>query len=108
MANCSLCCVLCLFLYHIDNPSEEVQLAAVKINGSAIRHIVNKGIVPSEEVQLAAVAEDGTAIKYIIAKGIVPSEEVQIAAVAKDAYAILFIDKPTEKVKELHKKLWGK
>jgi len=39
----------------IDNPSEEVQLAAVKKDPYLIRYIDN----PSEKVQLAAVKENG-------------------------------------------------
>ena len=91
---------------YIDNPSEEIQLAAVKNYGRAIMYIVDNGIVPSEEVQLAAITENGDAIKYIIKKGIVPSEELQLAAVTSSRYAIEHIDNPSEKVKELHKKLW--
>ena len=45
----------------IDNPSEEVQLAAVKMFGSSIKHIQN----PSERVQLAAVKKFGNSIQYI-------------------------------------------
>ena len=62
-------------MLHIDNPSEKVQLAAVKEDGYAIEFISN----PSE--QLAAVNEEGYNIKYIVDKGIVPSEEVQLVAV---------------------------
>ena len=43
---------------HIENPSEPVQLAAVKANGCAIRWILKNGIVPSITVQRAAVIED--------------------------------------------------
>ena len=45
----------------IPNPSEEVQLEAVKQYSYAIQYIPN----PSEEVQLVAVKQDGSAIKYI-------------------------------------------
>ena len=55
----------------IDNPSEEVQLAAVKKFGSSIKHIQN------------------------------PSEKVQLAAVKQNPYSIEFIQNPTEKVKQL-------
>jgi hypothetical protein len=75
---------------YIDNPSEEVQLAAVKQDGNAIYHIDN----PSEEVQLAAVKQDGIAIKHIDN----PSEEVQLAAVKQDGLAIRYIDNPSEEV----------
>ena len=118
---------------YIDNPSEEVQIAAVTQDGHAIKHIldkditpsevvqlaavtqhgyaiggiIDKGIIPSEEVQIAAVKNRGGAIEYIIAKGIDPSEEVQLAAVTNTRYAITLIKNPSEKVKALHKKLWG-
>jgi hypothetical protein len=45
----------------IDNPSEEVQLAAVKENGYSIQFIQN----PSERVQLAAVKQFVGSIQYI-------------------------------------------
>ena len=59
-------------LQYIENPSEEVQLAAVSQDGWAIQYIKN----PSEEVQLAAVNQNGDAIQYI--KNL--SEEVQLAS----------------------------
>jgi len=43
------------------NPSEAVQMAAVKKNGYAIEYIKN----PSEAVQLAAVKQNGYAIQFI-------------------------------------------
>jgi hypothetical protein len=55
-----------------QNPSEQVQMAAVSESGRAIEHIKN----PSEQVQMAAVSESGWAIEYI--KN--PSEQVQMAA----------------------------
>ena len=45
----------------IENPSVEVQLAAVRQNGCSIMHIDN----PPLEVQLAAVQRNGRAIYYI-------------------------------------------
>jgi len=77
-----------------ENPSEQVQLAAVQQNGNAIEYIDN----PSEAVQLAAVQQNGNAIKYIIRKGIIPSERVQLAAVQQDWFAIEYIDNPSEEV----------
>ena len=87
----------------IDDPSEAVQLAAVKENAFAIEYIIKKGITPSEAVQLAAVQNDVEAFEYIDN----PSEEVQLAAVQKDGEAIEYIDNPSEKVKALHMKLYG-
>ena len=61
------------FFKYIENPSIELQLAAVQQNGSAIQYIEN----PSEEVQLAAVQQNPHSIQYISN----PSIEVQLAAV---------------------------
>jgi hypothetical protein len=84
----------------IENPSEEIQLAAIKENGLAIRYIQN----PSEEVQLVAVKKYGTTIQYIQN----PSEEVQLAAVKQDGYAIQFIENPSEKVQLAAVKNYGR
>jgi len=80
----------------IKNPSEAVQLAAVKQDGYAIQYINN----PSEEMQLAAVNQDGSAIDYIEN----PSEEMQLAAVNQDGHAIKYIKNPSEAVKKLANK----
>ena len=64
-------------LQYIDDPSEEVQMVAVKKNGYAIMHIDD------------------------------PSEEVQMVAVQKSVKAIEYIKNPTRKAKELYKKLMG-
>ena len=74
----------------LKNPSEKVQLAAVKEDGCAIQYIKN----PSEEVQLAAVNKHGYAIQYIEN----PSEAVQLAAVNQDGWAIQYIENPSEEV----------
>ena len=67
-------------MQYIKNPSEAVQLEAVKNNGDAIEFIIKKGINPSEAVQLEAVKKNGTFIKYIIEAGIDPSEKVKALA----------------------------
>ena len=74
--------------------TEEYNLSAVTQDGYAIRDIKN----PSEQVQLAAVKQNGLAIEWIIKKGITPSEQVQLAAVTQSKYALLFIKKPYEQV----------
>jgi len=79
-------------------PSKEVQLAAVKRWGGAIEYILKSGIKLSEEVQLAAVKENGNIIKHILESGIKPSEEVQLAAVRESGEAIRYIDNPIEEV----------
>jgi len=76
---------------YIENPSEQVKLAAVKQNGNAINAIKN----PSEDIQLAAVKQYGISINYI--KN--PSEDVKLAAVKKDGLAIMYIKNPSEQVK---------
>jgi hypothetical protein len=75
---------------YINDPSEQVQLAAVNDYGYAIKYIKN----PSEQVQLAAVKDNGNLIKYI--KN--PSEQVQLAAVNDYGYAIKYIKTPSEQV----------
>jgi hypothetical protein len=66
------------YIKFINNPSEKVQLAAVRNNEDALRFI-NK---PSEQVQLVAVSQNKTAIDYI--------------------------SNPPEKVRQLYKQLYGK
>jgi len=60
---------------HIKNPTEAVQLAAVKIDAQLIRHIKN----PSEAVQLKAVRGHLYAIRYIKT----PTKTVKIEAEAR-------------------------
>ena len=74
----------------INDMSEEVQLAAVKGYGDAIRFIKN----PSPEVQLAAVKQDAYAIQFI--KN--PSQEVQLAAVSQSGQAIEYIKNPSHEL----------
>jgi hypothetical protein len=71
----------------IKNPSKEVQLASVKNNGYSIEYIEN----PSEEVQLSAVLRSPYSIEHIIEKGIIPSEQVQLAAVKENLNAFNII-----------------
>lgn len=59
---------------YINNPSEKVQLAAIKDPYSIYMYYIKN---PSEEVKLAVVKQDGYTIRYIIN----PSETVQIKAV---------------------------
>jgi len=90
----------------IQNPSENVQLEAVKKYGYAIKYIIEKGIVPSEDVQLTAVKQDGNAIQYIKK----PSENVQMESIKQtaDAYACMVRHNilPSKKVTELYHKLY--
>jgi prephenate dehydratase len=73
-----------------QNPSPEVQMAAVQQNGWAIRFINN----PPPKVQMAAVQQYGEAIHYI--KN--PSPEVQMAAVQSAGKAIQDIKNPSHEV----------
>lgn len=78
----------------INNPSEAVQLEAVKKDGWVIRYIKN----PSERVQLASVSQDHGGLDFIIHKGIIPSELVQLAAVRQNGAEIRWIKNPSEAV----------
>ena len=73
-----------------NNPSEQVQLEAVKQKGWAIKYIKN----PSEQVQMEAVKQDGWAIQYIQN----PTEQVQMEAVKQEGWAIQFIKNPSEEL----------
>jgi len=80
----------------IETRPEEEHLVAVKQGG--FRHINN----PSEAVQLAAVKQNGWVIMYI--KN--PSEKIQLAAVKESKWALQHIKTPSEKVKAVHTALW--
>ncbi len=75
---------------HIQNPSEEVQIASVDISAYSIKSIKN----PTEKVQLVVIEEDANFIEYITS----PSEKVQLMAVRKKPSSIKFIENPSEKV----------
>ena len=77
----------------IDNPSEAVLVAAVKLSPILIIKIDNS----SEAVQMAAVKRDGLLIKYINN----PSEAVQMTAVKQDRKALDSIKRPTSAVIDL-------
>jgi hypothetical protein len=77
---------------NITNPSEDLQLLAVKNDGYwAIHWIIKNGIVPSEAVQLAAVKQNGSAIERILFHNIMPSQEVQKESIKTHADSIRFI-----------------
>ena len=70
---------------------EEAQLAALSENVHNLAYIDN----PSEEVQLAAVcSKDGQALQYIHN----PSEAVQLEAVKQDEHALALIANPSKRV----------
>ena len=74
------------------NPTEEMKLAAVKVNGCAIQYIEN----PTEEMKLLAIKENGYAIRYI--KN--PTEEMKLEAVKNNGWAIKYIEDPTDEMKQ--------
>jgi hypothetical protein len=77
-------------LQYINNPTEKLQLEAIKRHFTAIRFIEN----PSEELQREAARQNGNALKYIQN----PSEKVQLEAVKQNGYTIRYIKNPSEKV----------
>ncbi|RLG44721.1 MAG: hypothetical protein DRN81_03830, partial [Thermoproteota archaeon] len=77
-------------IFYIKNPSDAVQLTAVRRDGWAIQYFEN----PSEAVQLAGVRQDWCAIQCI--KN--PTEAVQLAAVRQNGLAIKFLENPSDAV----------
>jgi hypothetical protein len=80
---------------HVEDPDENMQIAAVSQHGYAIQFLRN----PSVKVQLAAVRQNGNALIQIDQSAQV-SEEVQIAAVIKNQFTISLIEFPTHSVQE--------
>ena len=77
----------------LENPTEPIQLAAVRKNGIMVRYFKN----PSEEVQKSAVAQTGHALEYL--KN--PSEEVKAHAIEHHPYAIKYVKHPSEELQFL-------
>lgn len=97
----------------IENPSERVQLIALKTYIKSIKYsdpwwrdeykkfieILND---PSERIQMLMVSGDACmALEVLNEKGIAPSERVKIAAVKDDGFAVALIEDPSEKVQLL-------
>lgn len=100
----------------IEDPSERVQIAAVKAHPYAIAGLVMRGITPSRRVIMAAVKSNGRAISMLspsfldeeilieavrstpnaIAQIDAPNARIQIEAVSTDPSSIRFIRSPTE------------
>ena len=78
-------------LLEIKNPTEKVQLEAVKRKPDSIKYIKN----PTEKVQLEAVKQKPDSIKYI--KN--PTEKVQLEAVKQKPDLIKHIKNPTLRTK---------
>ena len=74
------------------NPKYDLDKQVYNV-GVLIQFIEN----PSEEVQLTAVKDDPFSIKYIEN----PTEKVGLVVVERDPFLIRYIDNPSEKVKQL-------
>lgn len=74
----------------LDNPTEEVQLAAVRQKADCLLQLRE----PTEKVCLAAIAENPEMIRYIHE----PTEKAQMLAVGRNSSLIGHIKNPTEKV----------
>jgi hypothetical protein len=85
----------------ILNPSEKVQMEAVRKNGMVLEYIIKNGITPTENVQLEAVKKSGKAIKYLVDNNITPSENVIISAIKQNSEAFGYLKTPSEKIQEL-------
>ena len=81
------------YIDKIDNPSERIQLAAVRESGTVIRYIKN----PTPKVILEAVLNNALAIQFVKD----PPQHVQIVAVTDMPGIISMIHNPTNKVMEI-------
>ena len=77
-------------IQYFKNPSRQMQLAAVRDNGHAIKYINN----PSDEILHVAIATTGDAIQFV--KN--PSVALQLKAVNKWYTNIQYIDNPSPEV----------
>lgn len=73
------------YIRNIENPSEELQLAAVKFNPMAIKYIKS----PTEKVCFEAVSHNGKALKHITNQTV----ELCKAAVQNDKKALYYVKK---------------
>jgi hypothetical protein len=76
--------------------SEEIQLAAVKIEGyNSLQTIIHDGkIIPSEKVQKEAIKQNPLSIQILVNNNIVPTKKIQKAAVKRDINTFGFINNP--------------
>lgn len=75
----------------IKNPSIDIQIYAVKLDGLLIKRIYENGIIPNEEIKLAAVNQNGFAIQYMYDNKDKPSDIVKAAAIAQNKNAENYI-----------------
>lgn len=80
-----------LYIRYMSDPSEDIQLEAIKSDYRSFRYIKN----PSEKAKIAAVKKNYKYIRYIKD----PSKDVQLAAIKKDYMAISYIRKPRKEAK---------
>ena len=73
------------YIRNIENPSEELQLAAVNFNPMAIKYIKS----PTEKVCLEAVSHNGKTLKYVRNQTV----ELCKAAVKEDRRALYYVKK---------------
>lgn len=78
----------CHAIRHIADPTEDMKMAAIERSGRALEHIAD----PTEAMQLAAVHQEGFFITFIKD----PTEAVQLVAVSKDSMIIGRIANPCE------------
>lgn len=81
-----------LVLDLIDEPSERVQIAAVRSNPYALADLIAKGITPSKQVMMAAAETDGHAIEVL--EGKMLDDDVLLAAVRSVPAIIAQFDNP--------------
>lgn len=72
---------------HVDNPSDELIMKAIKRNGYVIKYLKQY----SHEMALEAVKENGMALRYVEH----PSTEIEMAAVKQEGMALQFVIEPT-------------
>lgn len=80
----------------IKNPTEEVKLTAVRLNGNSLEHVPHPW---SHELMLEAVRRDGKVLE-IIQKHLKsdPPEDICFAAISQNPFAIEYISDPTEEM----------
>ena len=74
----------------IENPTEEMQLLAVQLNGQALQYITN----PSPAVQEAAIANTARAIQFIDN----PSEDIKLQAVRAGWNNLSYLENPSQEL----------
>ncbi len=80
------------FIQFVDNPSDELQWAAVGSDGTAIRHIDK----PSKQIRLNAIHQNGMAIEHI--KN--PTDKEAYEAVKQNGWALFELDINVDKISE--------